>query len=1245
MEQNSELLLRMENNHGRLFDQGRMKAMTRLKIKVRGMIFKTAFYRRLLLHSMAVLLLSSSSYSQIDEIRFERISIESGLSQSSVLSILQDHKDFLWFGTYEGLNRYDGYTFKIYKTDPNNPNTLSSNNIIYLSEDHLGEIWIGTEDGLNRFDRKKEQFIRYKNDPNDPNSLSNNYIRYITEDRSGVIWIATYGGGLDQFDRERETFIHYRHDPNDPKSLNHDLVLGILEDSRGNLWIGTDGGLNRFDREKKEFIRYQDDADDPYGIGRYGVWRIYEDKAGILWFGTWGGGLFRYDPNTKRFKQYRHDPADPYSLSDNIIRSICEDSQGNLWVGTNKSGVDILNPYAAGKNKDQFFHCRNERNNPRSLSGNSILSIFRDRSGIIWVGTDFGGINKYDPGKKKFRHYRNLPGNSRTLSNNLITAIYEDSRGIIWVGTNGGGLDQFDRKMNQFNHYVHDPLDSASLSDNIVRSICEDKFNRLWIATDYGLNRFDPVHKNFVIYRSNPNDPTTLVHNDVWTLCKDSAGNLWIGTIIGGLCRFDYEKEQFIRYVHDDNDPESLSNNFIWTIREDSEGMLWIGTNTGGLNRFDPAKGTFVHYKAVIEDAGSLSDNKVLCSHQDRTGTLWFGTSNRLNKWNWDTQTFSHFSVQEGLPSNTIQGILEDDHGNLWISTHNGMSRFDPRSEKFKNYFESNGLQSNEFGVNACCKLESGEMLVGGVNGFNLFHPDSIKENPNIPSVVITNFQIYSKPVPIGEYADGRTILKEAISETDEITLSHKDNFFSLEFAALHYAAPKDNRYAYMMEGFEKEWNYTSADRRFVTYTNLPGGKYTFRVKAANNDGLWNEEGALLKITVTPPFWQTMGFRGLAILTSIFVFVAIYQVRTRAMRARNKQLEERVAERTAKLEEEIIEHKRTEKEKDMLAQAIKSTSECVSITDMDNIIIFVNNALLKTYGYSKEEVLGKHISILRVEQDNSEDLKEDIIETTINKGMWQGELINRRKDGSTFPISLSTSLVRDKTGKPSTLIGVAKDITERKRIESQIKESLDEKEVLLKEIHHRVKNNMQVISSLLNLQSGYIKDEQTRDLFKESQDRVRSMALIHEKLYQSADLARVDFAEYIQNLMEYLFSSYGVDSAKVALKTDVDSVSLGINAAIPCGLIINELVSNSLKHAFPQNRGGEIRIDLHRNNGGFELVVSDDGVGIPKNVDFRNTESLGLQLVNTLTSQLGGTIELEANGSGTRFVIGFAEEE
>jgi PAS domain S-box-containing protein len=1244
MEQHSELLLRMENSHGRLFDPGRPNAMRRLKIKVDSMISKTAFYRRIVSSAMAILILISSTYSRANEIQFERISIESGLSQSSVLSILQDHRGFLWFGTYQGLNRYDGYNFKIYKTDPDDPNTISSNSILCLMEDHLGEIWIGTEDGLNRFDRKKEQFISYKNDPNDANSLSNNFVRYIFEDRSGVLWIATYGGGLDQFDREKETFIRYRHDPDDPKSLDDDLVLAILEDSRGNLWIGTNAGLNLFDREKKEFIQNQGGIGDPYGMIRNGVWRIHEDKAGILWFGTWRGGLIRYDPKTKNFRQYRNNPADPNSLSDNIVRSICEDSQGNLWVGTNKGGVDILDPYSVGKTKDQFFHCQNDRINPRSLSSNSILSLLRDRSGIVWVGTDFGGINKYDPGKKKFRHYRNLLNDPHSLNNNLVTAIYEDSQGIIWLGTNGGGLNRFDRKRNQFKHYVHDPLDSASLSDNIVRSICEDKFNRLWIGTDNGLNRFDPVHKNFVIYRSSPDDPTTLVNNDVWTLYKDKAGNLWIGTVVG-LCRFDYEKEQFIRYLHNDYHPESLSDNFIWAICEDSEGMIWIGTNSGGLNHFDPVKGTFIHYKAMREDTGSLSNNKVLSIHKDHTGTLWFGTVNGLNKWNRDTQTFSHYSVQDGLPSNTIQAMLEDDHGNLWIATHNGLSRFDPRSENFRNYFESNGLQSNEFDVNACCKLKSGEMLFGGVNGFNLFHPDSIKIDLNIPDVVITNFQIYNKPVRIGEGKDGRTILKQAISETDEITLSYKDNFFSLEFAALHYAAPKDNLYAYLMEGFEKGWNYIGADRRFVTYTNLPSGKYTFRVKAANNDGLWNEKGASLRITITPPFWQTVGFRGFAILTGIFVIITIYQARTRAIRKRNKKLEERVAERTAKLQKEIIEHKRTEQEKDMLAQAIKSTSECVSITDMDNIIIFVNNAFLKTYGYSKREVLGKHISILRAEQDNFETLQKDIIETTMNKRVWQGELMNRRKDGSTFPILLSTSLVRDKTGKPSTLIGVAKDITERKRIESQIKESLNEKEVLLKEIHHRVKNNMQVISSLLNLQSGYIKDEQTRELFKESQDRVRSMALIHEKLYQSADLARVDFAEYIRNLTEYLFNSYGANSAKVAIKTDVDSVSLGINAAIPCGLIINELVSNALKHAFPENRGGEICIDLRRRDGTFELVVSDDGVGFPNDVDFRNTESLGLQLVNTLTSQLGGTIELEANGSGTRFVIGFAEDQ
>jgi ligand-binding sensor domain-containing protein len=690
-------------------------------------------------------------------------------------------------------------------------------------------------------------------------------------------------------------------DPSNPKSLSQNNVLSIIEDKQGRLWIGTDGGLNYFDRKQGEFVRYQNNPQDPHSISHNSVWRIYEDRAGSIWIGTWGGGLNRFDPEKNSFIRYQNNPDDSTSLSHNIVRAIYEDHNGNLWIGTDDKG---LNRFVAGSkvgDDGYFIHYQNNPQDPTSLSGNSVFCIFEDKLGILWIGTNYNGINKYNQGKRQFVIYRNRSDDVNSLSMNTITSICEDSRGMIWIGTNGGGLDCLDRKDNRFTHYVHNRNNLNSISSNMIRSVHEDRHNRLWIGTETGLNYFDREKGKFICYQNDPNNPHSISNNTVWRIYEDRAGNLWIGTWGGGLNRFDYAKGEFTRYVHDQNNPKSISDNFIWTIHEDSLGIFWIGTLTGGFNRFDPEKETFYTYRSEYQNSSSISDNKIISLHEDRIGTIWLGTTNGLNKFDRNSGAFHRYSASDGLPNSSIQGILEDDHGNLWLSTNHGLSKFDPRAIKFKNYFESYGLQSNEFGTNVCCKLKSGEMIFGGVNGFSIFYPDSIRADSSRPSIVITDFQIFNKVVPVGEEVGGSTILQRSILESDEIHLSYKENVFSFEFAVLHYASPKDNLYAYMMEGFENEWNYTNANRRFVTYTNLPGGQYTFRVKASNNQGIWNETGVSIKITVVPPFWKTWWFYGLMLILMVGSGFGLYWRRVQQHLKKEKELNIRIQEALAKI--------------------------------------------------------------------------------------------------------------------------------------------------------------------------------------------------------------------------------------------------------------------------------------------------------------------------------------------------------
>ncbi|MGB8952034.1 MAG: two-component regulator propeller domain-containing protein [Candidatus Aminicenantales bacterium] len=840
-------------------------------------------------------------------VKFQHLSIDEGLSQNSVLCIFQDRKGFLWFGTEGGLNRYDGYKFKVYKYRSDDPESLSDNSVWTIFEDSQGTLWIGTLGGLNRFDRGTEKFTRYPHDPQNPNSLSHNSVYAIDEDRQGILWIGTDGGGVNALNPQTKKFTHYQHDPAQPESLSHNSVHAILEDREGVLWFATYGGLNKFNRETKSFTHYRNDPKDPFSLSHDHVHSITEDRKGDLWVGTLGGGLNSFDSKTGKFIRYLHDPNDSKSLSDNTVYSVYQDRSGILWIAT-YSGINAFNP------EEKNFTCyQHSPDDPNSLSFDYSVSIYEDRLGVLWFGTRGGGVNKYDREKKKFALYQNQPGNPNSLSQSNARSILEDRSGLLWIGTESAGLNRFDRNTNTYAHYLNNPRDPYSLSNNSVYSLYEDRFGILWIGTyGGGLNKFDKEKNRFIRYPHDPNDPGSLSHNSVRTIFEDSSGELWIGTDGGGLNKFDRQKDRFIRYQNDPNDPESLSHNFIRSIYEDSSSVLWIGTFGGGLNRFDREHERFIHYSADPGNPRSLCNNYIMFISEDRTGNLWIGTNGGgLNKFNRNEETFTCYTEKEGLPDDAVYGILIDEGGNIWVSTNKGLSRLNPPTGKFKNYDVTDGIQGNEFNGGSCYKSRSGEMFFGGINGLTSFFPENIRDNPHIPPIAITDFLIFNKSVRIGKGEKGETFLAKAISETSEINLSYRDRVISFEFSALHFAAPEKNEYAYIMEGLEKEWNYVR-NRRFVTYTNLPARNFTFRVKGSNNDGVWNENGIALKIKVIPPFWQTRWFQGIALLAVLLMIGSAYKVRTRSIRIRNVQLEERVRQRTSELQQEITERKKLE---------------------------------------------------------------------------------------------------------------------------------------------------------------------------------------------------------------------------------------------------------------------------------------------------------------------------------------------
>jgi len=821
------------------------------------------------------------------KIHFEKISIAQGLSQSIVEAIIQDKSGFIWIGTEDGLNRFDGYKFDIFKENQYKPGSLTHDNVLALLEGRNGMIWVGTfYGGLNRFNPFTGKSIGYRFNVDDKKSISSNVVRTLFEDKQGILWIGT-DNGLNKLNQVTGELMRYSQLDFNSETPGLGEIYDICEDSMGNLLIATNGnGIISLNLETEEF-RTIDIAKENSGKEELNRIRcLLFDKNGILWIGTDGGGLVKWDRKKNRYTVFENKPNDPRSISNNGIRRIFQDSMGKLWIGTDGG----LNIYDFKSNT--FKSYINKPADPSSLSHNEIHSIFEDRSGIIWIGTYGGGINKFSAKGKAFSHFYSDPSNKNSLSHNIVWAFHEEEPGILWIGTHGGGIDKYDRKRNRFRNYHADPDNPNSLSDNKVRLLFKDRTGNFWVGTNGGgLNLFDRERETFTVFKNNPNDPNSLCHNEIRCITQDRSGYLWVGTHGGGLSRFDFKSKAFKNYRYNPNEQNCLGNDVIRTLFEDSNGFLWIGTYGGGLNRLDLKTEEFTHYKNNINDPKSISNNYLFAIHKDEQGIMWIGTEGGLNRFDPAKGAFSHLDKEDGLADNTIYGILEDKSGKLWMSTNNGLCCFDKKTGVFKNFNEQDGLQSNEFNGGSFYKSQSGEMFFGGINGFNSFFPYEIQDNSFIPPIVITSFKLLNI-----ELFSASAMLKRK-----EIELSYKDYLFSIEFAALDFTSPNKNQYAFKLEGLDKDWIYTDSKNRKATYTTLAPGKYVFKVKGSNNDGVWNEEVASLILRINPPFWLTWWFKLLIIITIIVFSWFLYSRKVKSIFIKTRMETEMKAAQNAQM--------------------------------------------------------------------------------------------------------------------------------------------------------------------------------------------------------------------------------------------------------------------------------------------------------------------------------------------------------
>ena len=823
--------------------------------------------------------------------RFEHFSTSDGLSQSSVQCVLQDSTGFLWLGTQEGLNRFDGYDFLHFRNRPDDPSSLSNNWILSLLEDAEGHLWVGTEGGLNRLVPGSDSFVRYRHLPDQDGGPSGDRIWALAHDGEGGIWIGTAENGLDHLDPDTGHFENFRHDPENPYSLIDDQIRALLPAEDGTLWVGTKGGLAHFDPSTGRFEPYRSLVDDPTTLSDDRVRSLLLDHHGKVWVGTLDG-LNRLDPETGQIERFL---STPRGSTKTRVRALLEDRSQRLWIATD-DGLTL-------KSQTDFKRFQHDPVQPESLNSNRLLSLYQDRSGVLWIGTS-AGLNKWNPRRQYFTHHHR--DRSPHLSNDFVFAFAEDPQSQrLWIGTLGGGVDELDRQTGESRRYRHDPDNANSLSEDQISSLLFDRSGYLWVGTlAGGLNRLDPETGRVERWKHRPEDPSSLSANGIMTFFEDSGGTLWIGTHGGGLNQLLPDGQRFRRHQHDPNDPTTLSSNRVASIEEAPDGSLWIGTHGGGLDHLDPTSGKVRNYGAPNSSSSAAMLNDL---QLDAQGQLWIGTQgagiHKLSVYDPDTGTaeWQSFGEQDGLPNGVVGGMEFDDAGFLWISTNNGLARFDTNTESFDIFTRYHGLQDNEFNLGARLRSTTGELYFGGAKGYNVFQPEGLRKDSVPPSVAITALFRFN-PTDTVEHPP---------PDLREIILAPSDHVVALELSALDFNAPQENSYAYRLDEWGDDWIELGTHRR-VTFTRLAPGSYTLHLRGANSDGMWNEKGISLSLRVLPPWWRSLpallAYLVLAILTVAFLLrarrarvlrnQALDRARESARRAQERQAAAEEANRT-----------------------------------------------------------------------------------------------------------------------------------------------------------------------------------------------------------------------------------------------------------------------------------------------------------------------------------------------------------
>jgi len=1185
-------------------------------------------------------------------LRFDHIGIEQGLSQSSVRAIFQDSRGFLWFGTEDGLNRYDGYTFSIYKPDPDVANNLSDRWVTSIVEDQDGYLWIGTrQGGLNRFDYRTEQFTHYQHSSVDAGSLSNNHINTLYIDNDNNLWVGT-SDGLDLLNPGKLSFTHFSYNPSIANTLSGRSVTVIYQDHKGRYWIGTAyGGLNHFDPQTGSFTTYIHDPNDTRSISNNRVTSIEEDANRVLWIGT-QNGLNRFNPEAEIFTPFYQDPSDPDSLANNYISALYSDHSGNLWVGTSY-GLDRMSKYGVS-----FTHYFNAPSYLKSLSNNNILSIYEDRGSVLWFGTYGGGVNKYDRERDRFAYFRNDPNDPKSLSGNFISSILPDENGNVWIGTYGNGLNRFNRVTGNAIRFGYEPEDPYGLGSEIILALFEDHEGLVWIGTgNNGLDSYNPTDGTFVHYRNNPAEINSLSGNVVYAVLEDSLDNLWIGTN-AGLDRLDHETDNFIHYIPIPGDPKTLSGNNVDVIFEDHAGDLWVGTFENGLYRLDKNSGEFKRYQFDPGNKQSLSNDSVLSIYQDSRDRIWIGTAGGgLNLYHPETDSFTYFLEKDGLSNGVVYGILEDENGYLWMSTNFGISRFDPETRTFRNYDSGDGLQSNEFNMGAFAKSENGDFYFGGIEGLTVFNPLDITNNPRLPQITLTSLTQDGKPIEINA----------TTATVRDVTLQWPQNSFEFEFAALSFNQPVKNQYSYMLQGFDNDWNYIGTKHN-GRYTNLSGGTYTLLLRATNSDGIWNETPIRINVTIIPPFWQTLWFRVLLIVAVIGTVAVWLRMRTRAIQDRNRQLERLVRERTGALETRNQEIQALYQADERILRNVSLHQVFQTLVDVavdtlnaDRSVVFAwdeertkviprvsrgfSAETLKILEFTQGEgIVGEVLESGEpaiVRQIELNDFREDIRKALIAEGIRSFvhlPIIVDHKIAGVFNVAFTQpNLLNDDTTRLFfALTNRASISIANMELFEQTKDLavMEERNRLARDLHDSAKQKAFAALAQLGTVRGILNGNGNAVTLHLNEaenlvsDVIQELTFLVQEIYpialQEKGLPTI--------LREYSFEWENRNEIKVNLSIlNEHRLPLAIEQAIY--RVAQESLANVARHSHAR----QVEISLVYNANSLQLSLADDGCGFDMNL---KGHGLGLRSIHERVSSVHGTVQIQTlPGEGTRIVV------